>query len=154
MYPPYCTCCKGKCHWSSDWDASDLGYEHEGVIGLYTCSNCSIDFEIRDLMIDEKEVRSIKYYLPNIEDDNNNIDFNDIDINVNYCVYCKSILKEKTHYEKDNEYITIKRCDNCRADYIVTDECLIDIDDLNDIDYDNYLDESYNLYHNRTIVIE
>lgn len=151
MYPPYCTCCKGKCHWSSDWDANDLGYEHEGVIGLYTCSNCSVDFEIRDFIIDdESEVRSIKYYLPNIED-NDNIDFDDIDINVNYCIYCKSVLKEKSYHKKQDKHITIKRCDNCKADYVVTDECLIDIEN---IDYDNYLDESYNLYYNRTIVIE
>ena len=150
MYPPYCTCCNGKCHWHNDLDANDLGYEHEGVIGLYTCSNCSIDFEIRDLMVDEDEVRSIKYYLPNI-DENDDIDFNDIDLNVNYCVYCKSILKEKAQYHRNDKYVTIKRCDNCRADYIITDDYLLDIDNIN---YDNYLDESYNLYHGRTIVIE
>ena len=151
MYPPYCVCCDSKCHWNSDWDANDYGYEHEGVIGLYSCSNCSLDFEIRDFLIDEKEVRSIKYSLPNIEDEDNDIDFNNINIDVNYCLYCKSPLKVKTHYNNENEYVTIKRCRNCKADYKVIDESLINIDDIN---YDNYIDMCHDIYCDRTIFIE
>lgn len=150
MCPPYCTSCSNSCRWSSDFDAGDLGYEHEGVVGLYTCPNCCTDYEIRDFLIDDAEVRSLKYYLPNIEE-NDDIDFENINIDVNYCLYCKSALKQKTQYREDDKYITVKRCEECRADYKIVDEYLIDIEDVN---YDNYVDESYNLYYGRTVVIE
>ena len=153
-YPPYCLCCSSKAHWSSDWDAqSDFGYEHNGVIGLYICSNtetCGAHMEIRDLFITEnEEERSIKYYF----DYNEDYTKNNIDTSINYCLYCRNPLeiKEPKPTDKNGEYsegITTEcSCPKCNATY--------DIEDIYPIEeVFPKSEENIDLYDSRTIILK
>lgn len=69
-----CMFCGNRLNWQCDYDAPDMGYDYEGVVGCYSCineENCGMMYEIIDLFPDENskdfEVyggRFIKYYNP------------------------------------------------------------------------------------------
>lgn len=83
--------------------------------------------EVRDLFIDEEtEERSIKYYhLEYDEDVCEKLD--DINIEVEHCLYCRSALETieskpyKAHEDDGEGVLTIKRCSNCESVYEVED---------------------------------
>ena len=124
MYAPYCVCCKGSAHWSSDWDASDYGFDCEGIIGLYICSNCGTHIEVRDLYINKIEERSIKYYVPQYEEDD---EYEESSNDVDYCLYCNSTLVEteskpyKEHEDDGEGVFTKKECPHCDTIYEIQD---------------------------------
>lgn len=35
-----CSACNSKLIWQSDFDAEDYGFEFEGIVSVYLCSNC------------------------------------------------------------------------------------------------------------------
>lgn len=67
-----CMFCGSNLNWQCDYDAPDMGYDCEGIVGCYMCTNekdCGMFFEIIDLFPDENskcfetyEERFIKYY--------------------------------------------------------------------------------------------
>lgn len=40
-----CGFCGGKLIWQNDFDAEDLGYDKEGIVTYYTCSECGAMWE-------------------------------------------------------------------------------------------------------------
>lgn len=38
-------CGKKSLMWQSDFDFEELGYEGEGIVSFYTCSNCGAEIE-------------------------------------------------------------------------------------------------------------
>lgn len=40
-----CGFCGGDCYWQNDFDAQDLGYDKDGVVSFWTCSNCRAEWE-------------------------------------------------------------------------------------------------------------
>lgn len=153
--PPYCICCGNhhQAHWSSDWDASDYGYECDGVIGLYICSNCGTHIEVRDLYINETEERSLKYYIPDYLDDDEIEEYEETTGEMDYCIYCSSTLETletkpyKAHEDDGEGVLTIKKCNYCESIYEIED-----IYPLEDI-Y-RYPDDYLTPYDLRTIIIK
>lgn len=44
----YCTNCGQKTAvWGADFSFEDYGYEGEGIVSNYTCSNCGAEIEVR-----------------------------------------------------------------------------------------------------------
>lgn len=154
MYPPYCICCGNnhQAHWSSDWDASDYGYDCEGIIGLYICSNCGTHIEVRDFYINEKEEeRSIKYYIPDYEEESD--EYEEVSDDMGYCLYCSSTLEVletkpyKAHEEDGEGVFTKKKCPHCETIYEIED-----IYPLEDI-Y-RYPEDYLTPYDLRTIIVK
>ena len=50
---PHCRKCA--LIWQSDFDFEDYGYEGNGIVQNYHCSNCGADVEIRILFPGEEE---------------------------------------------------------------------------------------------------
>lgn len=144
-----CICCGSKTYWSSDWDASDYGYDCEGIIGVYICSSCNTHIEVRDFIINGEEERSVKYYLPNYEDD---IKYDFVNIDIGHCLYCKDTL-EKVDKEVliesdyDEEVIKVKKCTSCGSSYEIED--IFPLDDLY-----TYSDDFLDQYDLRTVFIK
>ena len=46
-----CLICKSKLIWGADFDAEECGYDTEGIVGTYSCSNeeCGLFYEIIEL---------------------------------------------------------------------------------------------------------
>lgn len=145
-----CICCGTKTYWSSDWDASDYGYDCDGIIGVYICPNCNNHIEVRDLIINEVEERSIKYYLPDDEDD---IKYEFVNIDVEHCLYCKNSLEKiKSKVPNDEsdsgeEVITTKTCSCCGTSYEIED--IFPLDDLY-----SYPDDFLDQYDLRTVLVK
>lgn len=153
-YPPYCIRCGKKAHWSSDYDASDYGYEMEGVVGVYTCSdeNCGAVHEIIDFFIEGKEdQRVVKYSV--FEDEETEINEVKEEEMISSCLYCSSKLDEVsilpttdvygTEFECDGVTTTLK-CSKCNVTYDVVD--LYPVEDL-------YLDNMIDIRDSRTVFI-
>lgn len=149
-YPPYCICCGRKAHWSSDFDTSDYGYEVEGVVGVYSCSNdeCGAVYEIIDFFIEGKEdQRVIKY--SRLEDNEVKIE----EEMISSCLYCSSKLDENgvapttdvygTEFECDGVTTTLT-CSKCNVTYDVVD--LYPVEEL-------YLDSMIDVRDSRTVFI-
>lgn len=70
-----CIFCGSRLNWQCDYDAPDMGYDSEGIVGCYVCTNeehCGMFYEIIDLFPEEDSKdcelygeRFIKYYNPN-----------------------------------------------------------------------------------------
>lgn len=69
----FCCLCGSQLVWQSDFDALDYGYEENGIVSVYSCSNqlnCNITFEVIDLFdnshdysnSDVYDYRNIKYF--------------------------------------------------------------------------------------------
>lgn len=151
-----CLCCGSNTYWSSDWDPSDYGYDYEGIIGVYICSKCNTHVEVRDFLINENtEERSVKYYLPDYEEDElkNEEELEVYDMvseDIRYCLYCNTkleTLKEDILDMYEDGVLTIKKCPHCEAIYEVED-----VYPLSDI-Y-RYPDDYLTVYDLRTVRIK
>lgn len=151
-YAPYCVCCGRKAHWSSDFETSDYGYEVEGVVGIYTCSNedCKTVHEIIDFFIEGKEDQRVIKYSKFEEDE---FEIKKEEGMISSCLYCSSILEEKgispttdvygTEFEC-NGITTTLTCPKCNVTYEVVD--LYPVEEL-------YLDNTLDIRDSRTIFI-
>ena len=154
MYEPRCPLCSSQLFWSSDFDAEDFGYEYEGVVGCYTCSNeeCGTHVEVRDLYIDkETEERSFKYYILDYAD--NDVCNYDLDADVEHCIYCgeyMETIETKPHKEDINSgegVLTIKKCNCCSTVYEIEDVYPLE-------DIYNYPEDYLTPYDLRTVIIK
>ena len=61
-YPVNCLNCKCKLVWGCDFDAADYGYDTDGIVSTYSCSNddCGLFYEFVELFPPENE--SYDYY--------------------------------------------------------------------------------------------
>lgn len=60
-----CLICKSKLIWGADFDAEDYGYDCEGVVGTYHCSNedCGLFYEMINLFHPSDDKDSEDYYM-------------------------------------------------------------------------------------------
>lgn len=161
MRPPYCMTCnpsknnktieenKTQLYWNSDFSTEDFGYEVDGIVGVYSCSdeNCGAVYEIADFFLEnDNDIRVIKYFKDTetqIKEDM-----------ISNCIYCANALEVKHILPTDESYgpyfenegiTTTLECTHCKQVYDVVD--LYPIDEL-------YLDNSLEIRDYRTIFLK
>lgn len=153
---PRCPLCSSFSYWSADFSAEDFGYECEGIVGCYTCSNkeCGTHIEVRDLYLDKDiEERSFKYYTLDYENEDNCSGNPDINIEVDHCIYCgksMDIIESKPYkaHSLDGEGALIRKiCSHCDTMYEIED--IYPIEDIY-----KYPDDYLTVYDLRTIIVK
>lgn len=161
MRPPYCMTCnpsknnktieenKTQLYWNSDFSTEDFGYEVDGIVGVYSCSdeNCGAVYEIADFFLEnDNDIRVIKYF----KDTETQIK----EERISNCIYCANALEVKHILPTDESYgpyfenegiTTTLECTHCKQVYDVVD--LYPIDEL-------YLDNSLEIRDYRTIFLK
>lgn len=161
-FPPFCMNCKAKYElniknkksliWCSDYDASELGFDLDGIVGVYTCpdEDCQQIYEVMDFFIDENHEQRVIKYSRSIEE---NVDSEQDEPMIDTCLYCASSLAFKECNPTTDVYGTEFECDGITT----TLECthcgtIYDVVDLHPTD-DIYQDIELDIRDSRTIFI-
>lgn len=78
--------------WNSDFNCEDYGYDHEGIVGVYSCSHCDRTFNIIDIFLENSQPRIIKYN-HYCDDEIKNGPGIQAEPMINSCLYCATKLE-------------------------------------------------------------
>ncbi|MBQ3423532.1 MAG: hypothetical protein IJH34_18155, partial [Romboutsia sp.] len=137
----------------ADFNCEDYGFDVDGIVGVYTCCNCSTTHYIIDAFLGDSQPRIIKY---EILEENNDAHL-DLSKDISNCLLCSSKLNIiSTKQIKGNDILilnsnvetcnTIKyKCNSCKTIYIC-----VDIDYYNE---SSLATDSESIFYNRNIYI-